>query len=80
MSVRTAKLGTLAINSGNPRNIGLYVAYVDPELDIPYAKKTLLLWIDGKWGYPGSDQNYRGTVHGWIGPLPAFQLNSGSVD
>jgi hypothetical protein len=52
----------------------MYVAYVDPDMDVPYAKKLLLMWIDGQWGYPGSSANYRGPVYGYIGPLPAMRL------
>lgn len=58
-----------------PAQNGLYVAYVDPDMDVPFSAKLLLMWMDGRWGYPGSDQNYRGTVYGWVGPLPAMRLS-----
>lgn len=53
---------------GIPSKVGVYACRVDG--DLPGLKKDIfLMWIEGKWGYLGSDQNYRGKVHGWIGPL-----------
>lgn len=67
-------MDNLEIETGNPPRNGMYVAYVNSEYINTYAEKIFLLNIDGKWGYPGSDQLYRGIVHGWIGPLPGLKL------
>lgn len=67
----------LKIQEGDPTINGMYVAYVHPDVTIPYAKKEFLIWIDNRWGYCGSDQWYRGKVYGWIGPLPALKFNPG---
>lgn len=64
----------MEVREGNPPINGMYVAYVDPDMRIPFAKKMLLMWIDGQWGYPGSFAHYRGPVYGYIGPLPAMRL------
>jgi hypothetical protein len=65
----------MEINQGSPEEPGLYVAYVRSGFTTSYAEKMLLMNIDGRWGYPSSDQNYRGEVLGWIGPLPAMRIN-----
>lgn len=57
-----------------PTKDGLYVAYVNPDWKVPYAKRKLLMYLDGKWSYPLSDQNYRDTIYGCIGPLPALRF------
>ena len=62
------------VDGEDPVVDGLYVAYVDPDLDIPYAQKIFLMWMNNRWGYPGSDQKYRGNVYGWLGPIPAMKL------
>lgn len=58
-----------------PPKTGLYVAYVH-EYPVPYANKIILFYDKdwNRWGYPTSDQNYRGHVYGWIGPLPALKI------
>lgn len=61
------------LNRGSPTSNGIYVAYIK-DTDSGYATKILLMWIGGKWGYPSSDQNYRGKVYAWVGPLPALIL------
>lgn len=63
-------------NEGNPTEPGMYVAYVDPDIPIPFAQKMFLMWIDGKWGYCCSSEYYRGNVYGWVGPLPAMKLTN----
>lgn len=57
-----------------PRVKGLYVAYVNDEFVTRYAKKIILFFDGDRWGYPGSDQNYRDSVYAWLGPLPAMEL------
>jgi hypothetical protein len=52
----------------DPTERGVYACRVPHELPGLY-KDEFLSWINGKWGYLGSDQNYRGEVIGWIGPL-----------
>jgi hypothetical protein len=59
----------------HPREKGLYVAYVnDTVCNARYADKRLLSWDGKNWSYPMSAQNYRDTVYGCIGPLPALEL------
>jgi hypothetical protein len=57
-----------------PTTQGLYVVYTDPDWVGHTAERRLLLWVGGKWGYPMSDQNFRGHVYGCIGPLPIMRL------
>jgi hypothetical protein len=63
------------VQEGEPALKGLYVAYVDDEHVTRFAKRTFLMWM-GQWSYPGSDQNFRGHVYGWVGPLPAMALET----
>ena len=63
-------------HEGKPQVPGLYVAYVNDDLDpkgARYAKRIFLVW-DGRWNYPLSDQRYRGHVYQCVGPLPAMEL------
>lgn len=60
----------MKIETGYPTEIGTYVVYSDIG-NTPYPKKELLIWSDNKWNRPGSDQNYRSVIFGWIGPLPS---------
>lgn len=56
-------------NAGTPTETGVYACRV-PCDDMPgFFEDKFLMWFSGKWGYIGSDQNYRGEVAGWIGPL-----------
>lgn len=64
----------LEICEGNPITVGAYVAYVNDDLVTRFAKRTLLFWDGQRWGYPMSDQRFRGHVYQWIGPLPALKL------
>lgn len=63
----------LRANNGKPASHGLYVAYVDDDAQATFATRMFLVW-DGKWSYPLSDMNYRGTVYGWIGPLEPMKF------
>lgn len=55
---------------GAPKETGVYACRIpDDELGSPFLKDKFLMWFDGKWSHIGSDQNYRGAVLGWIGPL-----------
>jgi hypothetical protein len=52
-----------------PSRVGVYACRV-PDLNTPHLLRDLfLLYIDGQWCYPWSDQRYQGEVKGWIGPL-----------
>lgn len=62
------------INFTDPESNGVYVAYVDHENGGKFAAKIILVFQDGEWYYLGSDQRYRGEVHGWIGPLPSLRF------
>lgn len=64
----------LEIREGNPAIKGHYVAYVNPDVKLLAAERVFLFWDGNRWGYPRSDQNYRGHVYGWLGPLPVMQL------
>lgn len=56
-------------NTGTPTEVGVYACRVLVH-DIPgLFDDIFLIWVDGKWGYCGSDQKYRGSVAGWVGPL-----------
>jgi hypothetical protein len=50
----------------NPTSVGVYACRVQ---DGDLLKDIFLMWFDGRWGYLGSDQRYRGEVAGWAGPL-----------
>jgi len=64
-------MSDLKIERGTPPKAGTYVVYELLAPGFPYPQKQLLLWHEGVWSYSGSDQNYRGEVLGWIGPLPS---------
>lgn len=70
-----APVDGVVMRDGDPIANGLYVAYVNPEVPVPFAEKRLLTFINGEWGYLGSDQKYRDHVYGYIGPLPALRLD-----
>jgi hypothetical protein len=54
----------------DPTETGVYACRV-PHETMPdlFKEDIFLLWMKGRWSYPGSDQYYRGHVAGWIGPL-----------
>lgn len=58
-------------NTGTPTKTGVYACVVDDSRDPNGLLTTdkFLIYYNG-WSYPGSDQKFRGTVYGWIGPLP----------
>ena len=58
-----------------PQEEGKYVCWVNPDMDIPYAKQVFLMWMDGYWWHPGSDARYREIVYGYAGPVPSLRLN-----
>jgi hypothetical protein len=51
----------------------MYVAYVDGILE-GFTNKILLMYVEGIWSYPSSDQQYRGKVYGYIGTLPTPKI------
>jgi len=59
----------MKVQTGEPVEEGLYVTFVDALIE-KNTQRILLLYVQGLWGYPGSDQLYRGKIYGWIGPLP----------
>lgn len=65
----------MKIQTGIPSKSGTYVAYTDDKNPM-YPKKKLLMYVDNKWGYPSSDQMYRGVIFGWIGPLPTPSIEN----
>lgn len=61
---------------GDPTFGGTYACRVEIDRPTVRGRQTLLddqflFWDERakRWGYPGSDQWYRGVVLGWIGPL-----------
>jgi hypothetical protein len=60
----------MEIQKGEPKQQGTYIAYVEMNEGFPYPEKQMLMWVNGRWGYPSSDQYFRKKVFGWIGPLP----------
>ncbi len=55
--------------TGTPTERGVYACRIDHP-DMPGVLKDIfLMFIESRWGYLGSDQPFRGAVHGWIGPL-----------
>lgn len=46
-----------------PRN-GSYVAYTND------VGRVLLTYVSGQWYYPLSDQRFRESIRGFVGPLP----------
>jgi hypothetical protein len=52
----------------DPDERGVYACRVPHEMPGLHQDK-FLMWMDEKWWHLGSDQNYRGEVTGWIGPL-----------
>lgn len=53
----------------SPTESGVYACRI-PSDDMPgFYEDKFLMFFDGKWVYIGSDQKYRGTVSGWVGPL-----------
>jgi len=54
---------------------GVYVVYTQNDISsFDFADKILLVYVDGSWYYPKSDQKYRGVIYGCIGPLPAKRI------
>jgi len=64
----------MKISDGEPPRPGLYVAYISENFQSRFLEKKLLVYYGGSWTYSGSDQKCRGTVYGWIGPLPAMEF------
>jgi hypothetical protein len=56
-------------NAEDPVLTGVYACRVPSDRLPGLHEDKFLMWMDGRWSYPGSDQNYRGDVDGWIGPL-----------
>lgn len=57
-----------------PSENGKYLCWVNPDFDIPYTKHMLLMWMDGKWYYVGSDCEYRDVVYAYAGTIPSLKL------
>jgi hypothetical protein len=61
----------LAYTQGqDPTTTGVYACRVPHPVATNITEDKFLIWFDGRWRYLGSDQNYRGEVAGWVGPLP----------
>ena len=56
--------------SGAPTKLGVYAVRVASDvLPLPFLRDEFMYWDGKRWGWCGSDQNYRGVVYGWVGPL-----------
>lgn len=55
-----------------PDRQGSYVAYVPLSRagGLTVCDRVLLTYVGGRWGYPASDQRFRGEILGYVGPLP----------
>lgn len=53
----------------DPTESGVYACRVPMDGVPGFLQDRFLMWLEGAWSYPGSDQKYRGPVIGWIGPL-----------
>ena len=61
-------------NTGEPTEAGVYACRIPFDAmeraeNASLMRDAFLLWYEGGWSYCGSDQGYRGTVYGWVGPL-----------
>ena len=63
------QIGVILYNGGDPVETGVYACRVPSDRMPGLHDDKFLMWFEGRWSYPGSDQNYRGDVDGWIGPL-----------
>jgi hypothetical protein len=58
---------------------GIYACRVDhPDMPGFHTDRFLQLH-KGRWGYPGSDQRFRGEIHGWVGPIPRTRTAKAGV-
>ncbi len=57
-----------------PEIEGEYLCWVNPDFDVPYANKIMLMYMNGRWWHKGSDSSYRGVVYGYAGPIPSLKL------
>lgn len=53
---------------------GMYVCYVEPDNDIMFAEKELLLWSEGRWYCRPGTVKFRGHVYTCYGPLPGLKI------
>lgn len=57
-------------NTRTPTENGVYACRIPLEPErLGLLTDKFLLWYSDTWSYLGSDQNYRGEVKGWVGPL-----------
>ena len=60
------------LQTGDPTEAGMYVVYTDAIVTgASHTRKFCLTWCDAEWWHPGSNQQFRGNVYTWIGPLPS---------
>jgi len=64
----------IPINFGEPSEQGTYVAYARSAVP-GSTERLILVWFEGQWSYPLSDQIFRGDVIGHVGPLPPTMQN-----
>ncbi len=65
----------MKIKTGDPSKNGVYVAYVSPRMELSiWPDKMFLSWYENQWYHTGSDQKYRDTVYGFLGPLPSMRM------
>jgi hypothetical protein len=65
---------------GDPEETGVYAVRVDHPKIVNLVVDAFLMWYEGHWYYLGSDQQHRGEVHGWVGPLPRIRPLRNNVE
>lgn len=65
--------------TGEPEYVGVYACRVPMDGQPGLHEDRFLMWFNGTWGHLGSDQAYRGTVVGWVGPLQRTRSGPGTA-
>lgn len=63
-------VGSVRLGQGRPDEPGVYACRVPSPYGHDLLDDELLVWMHGRWSHVGSDQEYRGEVRQWAGPLP----------
>ena len=62
-------MSLVTYNKGVPTETGMYACRTDDPHAKGLMKDQFLMWFEGRWWYPSSDQRCSLIVHGWVGPL-----------
>ncbi len=71
----------LKVQQGDsPDATGMYIVFTESPIGDDFTDRKLLMFMKGdtpkNWWYPGSDQSFRGTIYGYIGPLPILKKSN----